>query len=403
MKSRGSVLTFLQLILSLLAAFLFFTLSAGFVLLGISGLFSDSAGSAASNNVSFFLWGAGLSLIGALMLPSALFALLKWTGRPYLGLKPGQRLSLGLVTLLLLVVGLPAALAIGWLASRNVWTAATVLPPMHVLAVGIPILWVALIGLRGLPAGSPQRAWGVFAAGLALGPSISLILEMIAAVAVFVVGTFVLSSNPEMAAEVQRIAELLRQSPDPSRAIELVQPLLTNPWVIAAAMFLLAVVTPLVEETFKPIGVYLLLHRRISPAEGFAAGLLNGIGFVVFESLLVTSGSQEWLATALMRAPTAVLHGFNTALVGYGLASAVSEKRYLRLAACFLAAVSLHGAWNALTLLSAGYSLQASLTSPAITPPGWVQALPLILVGMAGLAFLGIVLLNRHLRQAAST
>lgn len=399
MKSSDHNLTILQFILSLLAAFLFFALSAGLSLIGTSGLLSDLVDSASANDPTVFLWAAGFSVFGLLVLPSALFALLKWTGRPYQGFKPNQQLSASKATFLLLVIVFPAALGLGWVASQHHWTSMIALPPIHVFAVGIPILWLGLIGLRGLPVGSPQRVWGVFASGLALGPAIAMSLEIIAALLIFIAGVFVLSRNPEMVLQIENLSNLLQQTSDPDQLLEYVQPLLTNPWVIAGIVILMAVVTPLVEETFKPIGVYLLLHRRISPAEGFAAGLINGLGFALFESLLVSSGAQDWLSTVLLRAPTAALHGFTTALVGYGLASAASQRRYLRLAGCFLTAVTLHGIWNGLTLISAGYSIQAALPLPTITIPGFVQFIPLILVFLAGLTFSGIVLLNRRLNH----
>lgn len=399
MKSPNHTLTILQFLLSLLAAFMFFTLSAGLLLLGTTGMISDLTGGSITNEPDIFLWVTGFSVFGLLVLPSALFALLKWTGCPYQGLKPNQRLSLSRITFLLLVIGFPTALALGWASSQHPWTSISVLPIVHVLAVGIPILWLGLIGLRGLPVGSPQRASGVFAAGLALSPFFAITLEIIAALFIFIAGIFVLSMSPEMVVYLENIANTIQQTSDPEQMLELLQPLLTNPWVITGIVLLMAVLTPLIEETIKPMGVYLLLHRRISPAEGFAAGLLNGLGFALFESLLVSSGVQEWLSTVLLRAPTAVLHGFTTALVGYGLASAASQRRYLRLAGCFLTAVTLHAIWNGLTLISAGYSIQSMLLSARIGIPDFVQIIPLILVFLSGISFLGILLLNRRLNQ----
>lgn len=400
MKSPDHTLTILQFILSLLAAFVFLALSAGLFLLGASGLVTEFMGSGAASEPSIFLWAFGLGVFGLLVLPSAWFAYLKWNGRPYQGLKPNQQLSTSKITFFLLVIVFPAALALGWVASQHRWSSIVVLPPIHVLAVGIPILWLGLIGLRGLPVGSPQRLWGVFAVGLVLSPAIAITLEIIAALVIFIAGAAVLSMNPEMVLVIENLANVLQQTSDPSQMLEHFQPLLSNPWVIAGIGLLMAVVTPLVEETFKPIGVYLLLHRRISPAEGFAAGLINGLGFALFESLLISSNPDEWLSTVLLRVPTAALHGFTTALVGYGLASAVSQRRYLRLAGCFLTAVVLHGVWNGLTLISAGYSIQATLPSVDITIPGFVQIIPLILVFLAGTTFSGIILLNRRLNHA---
>ncbi|MCU0485160.1 MAG: PrsW family intramembrane metalloprotease [Anaerolineales bacterium] len=403
MKPPNNFLTILQFLFSLLAAATFFLLSVGLLVLGITGQLTELPDSTGPDAAAIFIWVTATALFGFLMLPSALFALLSWIGKPYQGLKPGQRLASSKISFFLLVIIFPAALALGWAVSQHPWGSMLALPPIHVLAVGIPVLWLAIIGLRGLPTGSPQRIWGVFSSGLVLSPAISITLEIIAAVLIFIAAASILSLDPEMLSRLERLINLLEQTSDPNQLLEYGQAFLSNPWVISGIFLLIAVVTPLIEEIFKPIGVYLLLHRRISPAEGFAAGLLNGLGFALFESMLVSASPEEWFSTVLLRAPTAGLHGFTTALVGYGLASAFTEQRYSRLVGCFSAAVLIHGVWNGLTLISAGYSIQAAMTTHVIAIPGFVQIIPVILVFLAGMTFLGIILINRRLRQAAAT
>ena len=403
MKSPTNTLTILQFLFSLLAAATFFLLSAGMLVLVISGQLAELTGSNGADASALFIWVTAAAVFGILTLPSALFALLSWIGKPYQGLKPSQQLTTSKISFFLLVVVFPAALALGWVVSRHHWASMVALPPLHVLAVGIPVFWLAMVGLRGLPTGSPQRIWGVFSSGLVLGPAISILLEIIAGVLILITVVVILSFDPEMMSNLERLTTLLEQTTNPDQMLEYGQAFLSNPWVITGIFLLIAVITPLIEETFKPIGVYLLLHRRISPAEGFAAGLLNGLGFALFESMLVSASSEEWLSTVLLRAPTAGLHGLTTALVGYGLASAVTQRRYLRLVGCFSAAVLLHGVWNGLTLISAGYSLQSAMSTNVIAIPGFVQIIPVILVFLAGMTFLGIILINRRLKQAAAT
>mgnify|MGYP001070904437 CR=1 FL=1 len=66
-----------------------------------------------------------------------------------------------------------------------------------------------------------------------------------------------------------------------------------------------------------------------------------------------------------------------------------------------LAGVAVVMSFYGLTLVSAGLSLQAELSSTVVELPGLAQIFPVFLVLLTGLTFFGIVLMNQRLRQPA--
>ncbi|MCK4488683.1 MAG: PrsW family intramembrane metalloprotease, partial [Anaerolineales bacterium] len=107
------------------------------------------------------------------------------------------------------------------------------------------------------------------------------------------------------------------------------------------------------EELIKPIAVWFLLGRNLTPREGFLLGAAAGAGYALFENLTIAADADIWTFVVISRIGTAAIHILTTALVGWGLASARTEKRYLRLLMSLIASVSLHGVWNGLNILTA--------------------------------------------------
>jgi hypothetical protein len=166
-----------------------------------------------------------------------------------------------------------------------------------------------------------------------------------------------------------------------------------------------AVIVPLIEEALKPAGVWLLAGRRLTPAAGFAAGVLSGTGYALIESLLLSSGSgEDWAFLVFARIGTGTIHILTTGLVGWALALAWGENRYLRLGAVYLLAVSIHGLWNSLTLVTAFTNLTPAhtqlLSNSSIARLS--QFAPYALVGIAGVSFLALIVCNRLLSRPAT-
>ena len=345
------------------------------------------------------LLAASLALCGILLLPSAGYALARlagwyterftwrWKQNPWIIL-----LLLGTTFFLLLFIGavVSKSTALAWIA----------LPFIHILVIGIPVIGVLYLGGHGLPKGSPQRAWGIFATGMTLGPALIFALEIVALLVCVVAGVLIIALSPDQLREISGLVEQL-QTPNQSleKILPVIQPYLKNPFVAFGVLLFMAGIVPLLEEAIKPIGVWLLVKRRLTPVEGFAAGLISGAGFALVESLGYTSDSgQDWTTSVLVRAPTALMHILTCGLTGWGLAKAISLRHFRWLLAGYGGAVAIHGLWNGLTITAAGIVLLYPDQPAAVAVAG------LALLGMLALfgsVFLLLLLINRRLREQA--
>jgi RsiW-degrading membrane proteinase PrsW (M82 family) len=135
--------------------------------------------------------------------------------------------------------------------------------------------------------------------------------------------------------------------PASSEAIELLLPLLTRPGTVITGLFYFAVLVPLVEEIFKPLGVWMLAGKLNTSSQGFVFGALSGAGYALLETINVSGQVGEWGSLLFTRIGTGLLHVTTSAIMGAAIVMAWRERRYLRLLGTYLLAVLLHGLWNA--------------------------------------------------------
>ncbi len=347
-----------------------------------------------------FLLAAGLALGGCLLLPSAWYALARlnsWSTERY-----SMRVKINpWIFILLLVALFFIFLFVGAIIAQSTPLAWFLLPIIHILVIGIPVVAILYLGGRNLPKGSPQRVWGIFGAGMTLGPGIIFILEIIVLFVAVLTSAVVIATSPDQLNQLTRLIQQLQTGNfNSDELLPILQPYLKNPWIVFGILVFMSGIVPMLEEAFKPIGFWLLVKRRLTPAEGFTAGLLSGAGFALVESLGYTSnGGQGWLSSVLLRAPTALMHITACGLTSWGVARAISQRQYRWLFAGYGGAVIIHGLWNGLTITAAGIVL--------IYPdqPSSQIIAGLALLGMAllfGLTFLILILLNRRLRLLAA-
>jgi len=336
--------------------------------------------------------------ISLLLVPGAVLAIMRLFGAPRPALLRTNPLRAATIALLLWV----PVLAAGWLSSTRDVLTWLVLPPLQVLAVAIPLWWFVEVGRNRLPQGSAQRGWGVFTLGMVMGPTLAIIAELVLIVALIVVFAIWVSTQPALASELMQLAEDIRGlDPQSPRVMEMLTPYLERPGVMAALAAVTAGLVPLLEELVKPLPVLVLaLWRKIPPAEGFAAGLVSGAAFGLIESLGMAANLQgaDWAPVLATRVGTGLLHIVTTGLVGWGIASALREKRWLRLLLTFAAAVALHGLWNLMAVMVGVSTLGAGADIPRLA-----------LAAAVGLGLLAMVLytilvrMNRRLRLSAAT
>jgi RsiW-degrading membrane proteinase PrsW (M82 family) len=347
-----------------------------------------------------FLLAASLALCGMLLLPSAGYALARLAGRSVERFTWRWRANLW-ATVLLLGTAYFLFLSTGAVVLKSTALAWITLPFVHVLVIGIPVIWVLYLGGRGLPKGSPQRAWGILATGMTLGPALIFALEIVALFVCVLAGALLIALSPNQLRELSSLVEQLQTTNlSPETILPVIQPYLKNPLVVFGVLLFMAGIVPLLEEAIKPIGVWLLAKRRLTPVEGFTAGLISGAGFALVESLGYTSnGGQSWISSVLVRAPTALMHILTCGLTGWGLARAISLRRFRWLLAGYGGAVAIHGLWNGLTITAAGIVLLYPDQPAAVVIAGLAL---LGMVALFGFVFLLLLLINRHLRQQAA-
>jgi hypothetical protein len=387
-KSPFSWLSLIQLVLSTLAAFLLLGAAAIIVLTTATKFFSR--GSTSADPTQSFMVAASLAFAGVLALPSAWYA---WKHIAYPGYEPTSRTehrSFGLIFTIFVLVLVAGALLLGNWASHDNRIAWFLLPPLNIIATGLPALWLVYIGTRGLIPGFPQRQWGVFATGLILGPVIILVLELILLVLMGILALLWVMLDPSLANQLNGLVFRLQSvAPNTDAILKVLLPFLLNPGVLILVFAFISVLVPMLEEALKPLGVWFLSGLKITPAQGFGYGVLSGAGFGLFENLGNTSsGSETWALLASTRISTLLLHCFTAGLMGWALASAWSQRRYLRLGITYAIAVLVHGLWNGMAVLSVISSLQGL---PNISIPASLQQIGSI--SSVGIVALGALVL----------
>jgi hypothetical protein len=346
-----------------------------------------------------FLMASTAIVASILMLPSAYYALWRIMDRPALD----SQAILRRLRLQWWILALPLVILVGHFVATQPKIAWLGLPFIHPLAIGIPTVWLLYFAIRRLPLGSSQRMWGLFDSGLTLGPVLIFILESLVGLAFLVVFVVYLYAQPGMIDKIMQITTQLEHTQSPEKLIELMRPVMLRPEVIIGMLLFIAVAVPLIEETLKPIGVWLLFGRKLAPAAGFAAGALSGAGYALIESLALSSNGADWSTLVLARTGTSALHILTSALTGWALALAWQKKRFLQLLLAYLCSVMIHGLWNGLTLM---YSFNLLSTMPGsswmssivhLIGPGSPFALVLLAIG----CFITLFLMNRALRRAS--
>ena len=357
----------IQLGLSLLASLALWSMALSVALIGVMQL--SNAPALGMEAAPLFIWVAGTVFMGLLLLPSAYYALRRLMGAPVNPMfGPVSKRFLMMVSLALILI-FPLVLWLGDRVFQNQVLGWPVLPILHVLVVGIPVSWLFLLGSRGLSVGSPQRFWGIFNSGLVLGPVIILSLEIVALLGIVILGMVYISSQPELQEQLANLTLRLSHVPNQFVALRILAPFLQKPVVLLSILAYGAVIVPMIEELVKPIGVWLLLRRGLTPAQGFAGGLLSGAAYAIFESLVLANASTEWAILALARVGTALLHIVTTGLTGWALvqvwpsAPGKTKQNAARLAITYLVVVCLHGLWNGLTLVTAWADFMRQLES----------------------------------------
>jgi RsiW-degrading membrane proteinase PrsW (M82 family) len=180
---------------------------------------------------------------------------------------------------------------------------------------------------------------------------------------------------------------------------QLIEPFLRQPIVVYGVFALMAGVIPAIEELLKPMALWALAGKKISPQEGFVGGLIAGAGFALIENVLyftnvITAG--DWLVVAVGRAGTGILHMLASGIAGWGLAKGWRDRKWWTLIFSTLGAILLHGLWNGLAIASGFLPFMMGIEETTLGQDILYNA-PLVILMI--LSAVGIFLINRHFQK----
>jgi len=325
-------------------------------------------------------------VLGLLIIPSGLTAIYRLRDQPAphwltFGSPPKQDF------LILLIAMLPVVIIMGWLAARSEALSPFLLPIAGIFGICIPILCLLNFGQRGLKGGSDQRKWGLLGLSLTFTTGLIVLVEVLALLAGLVVFVVWLSLNIEMYDFVRSIGNQITQARgDMDAVVRILLPYLRKPVVIFWILIAVSVITPLIEEVLKTLGVWLFMKRKLTPAEGYVAGMICGAGFALVEGLFNLAGAatpEDWVGLVIGRAGGSLLHVFTGGLIGWGLADTWRSGKFKKYLQVFWGAFIIHGLWNALAVGAVLFPIMLFGDETLIGGQSLLFFLPTLLLGIA--------------------
>jgi len=362
-KRKNDWLKISQFILSLIA-FLITVFSAASCFAGGSLLLAEPEIYTAESQLLFTI--GSICIFLAVVHFFALVNAIKKPSQVKTSFQPENR-SFLFASIALLVWAVSLALFYFFAADQNLFSFQVYLTPLF---ISIPIWWFVEFGKRSLPNLTIRKQ----TAALSLGTSYVIVMIITIELIIFaliIAGVLVyLNFQPVFQQMMNMITIPQDLTQFNMESIEhYILIFLQNPWIIAAAVFLVGCAAPFIEESLKPAALWVLRKRSLSPTHGFILGLYFGAAFAFFESagMLIQFGGGEWVENTLLRSATALLHITCSGLVGYGYACSMTQEKKNSLPKYLFLAVLLHGTWNTLAVLN-------SLTSLSEIEGGWLSS-----------------------------
>lgn len=362
MKQSGKVTfyTIAKLLLVGLGLLLLITTAVSTFVFGIFSIITDGVENVGAFSMMALSWNAGLLFL--LLIPMLVNVILVLLGKDPLAWPARLHLKISTAALLLW----PLLFWAGTLLAEQTQLAWALLPPLQTLLVFIPLWWLVEMGLHFLKMNHTHTEWSVVGVSMLVTPQLMIFVELLVFGLAFV-GFFIwAATQPEVLADLQQFGLRIANAPmdDPEILGRILMPYLEKPGVITGALFMVSGIIPFIEEIFKPLALWFLIPRKLTPREGFALGMVSGAVFALIESLgnLVNPLADMWSTVILGRLGTGLLHTLTSALVGWGIASAWTNRRVLRLILAYLVAVALHAVWNSFALVMG--------LSPMVAPSG---------------------------------
>ncbi len=395
LSTRTKIYTITQAVLSGLGLLSALPTALLLLISGVMGFVGSPETSAQSGPILVYLWIVVLLVL--VFAYSLLMTIFRFLHKPVPKLPKTWKTPLFIFAPILFFLSLILAI----ISSQVLWFG-LVSSPFILVLVLIPILLFVWIGSQKLSTGSPFRTWGNITFNFSITMPLIIFLELVFVVVILVfVGVWV-SSNPELLNQLMLLQEQLTEGLiDPVELETMVFDFLQNPWILNSAILVISLFIPLMEEFFKPMALWFLAGKKLTPSQGFVGGLIAGACF----ALLETAGSigiptdLEWFTLLLGRTGTGLLHITLSGLVGWGLASLFYEKNWARALGNYLFAVLMHGTWNLFALLSGIIPVLPDPQSVGNFPFFLSQIGPFVLFTLSVINLIILIRTNQKLRR----
>lgn len=395
LQGRAKVYTIVQVVMSSLGFIISLGSAMLIFLMAMIGILNDPQ---SLQQYSAFLVLAWTTLLVAILLiPGPVFAIQRLR-RKEIPLFPNNWLK---ASSIVGVVFWVIALIITLIGSNWQWVG-MVNSIFVVPLVVLPLILIVSLGAKKLSLGSVHRTWGAVSFNFLITMPVVLIAEILIFVVIIIILAMWLSNNPVLMQQILAYSQQLSQAQlDPSSAEKLLTDLFKEPVVLNGSLLVIAILVPLLEEMLKPMALWFLAGKKLTPAQGFVGGMIAGACFALLETLGAIGAPTDisWFSLLIGRMGTGLLHVTLSGLVGWGLASAFYNRNWKRLVGNYLLAVFIHGSWNLFALLSGIIPILPFSNEIGSLPVFLSQIGPYMLIG---LAFINITILlstNRKLNQ----
>ena len=347
-QDRAKIYAIAQVVISSLG-FLSSLIGGGVLL--VLGLFSSMLDPMTANEAGLMLVIGWTSLLIAVaFVPALISAVFLLQGKAMPALSSSTQRIIQVALFFIWVISIIGVLLISRFQALNLITSLLIIP-----LVLVPILFFFWIGARNLSLGNRPRVWGAVAFNFSIMMPVVLLVELVLFFFIFMVLAVWLSGQPELLSQIMTYSERIANGLiDPMEVEQLATNIISQPIFLNGIILVVAVLVPLIEELLKPMAIWFLAGKRLTPSQGFVGGLIGGACFAMLESLGAVGipAESEWLILLFGRTGTGLLHVTLSGLVGWGFASAFYNQNWTRAILAYLGAVTIHGLWNFFALLS---------------------------------------------------
>ena len=395
LQGRAKTYAIAQVVISSLG---FLTSLIGGGLLLVFGLFSGMFDPLTANDAGLMLViGWTFLLMAVAFIPALISAVFYLQGRSMPALKPSTQRIIQVTLIIIWFVSILGVLLISRYQELNLITSLLIIP-----LVLVPILFFFWIGARNLSLGNQPRIWGAVAFNFSIMMPIVLTVELVLFFIIFMIVAVWLAGQPELFSQIMMVIEQISNGlMDPPEAEQLITDLISRPIFLNGSILVVAVLVPLIEELFKPMAIWFLAGKRLTPSQGFVGGLIGGACFAMLESLGAVGipAESEWIMLLFGRTGTGLLHVTLSGLVGWGIASAFYNRNWGRAIVTYLGAVTIHGLWNFFALMAGIVPILPISEEMNILPVLLGQMGVFVLVALFVINLILLFSVNRHLQR----